>query len=137
MCIPFLMSIIIDSFIPLSPNTALSSSEQTYQDLFFISTIMFLCIVLFFAVGVAGNYIACLVSTNVGHYIREKVYTKSLNLSPITINNISPGSIITMCTNDIQTCQQTSIVILRCVLCAPLDIAIGLIACCLTCPNIV
>ncbi len=74
--------------------------------------------------ALGANYISSRAAARVGRGLRRDVYTRVLSFSAAEINRFSTASLITRTTNDITQIQQSSVMILRMMLYAPI-LAIG------------
>ena len=76
------------------------------------------------AAALGANFVSSRASARIGRGLRGKVYARVLSFSAAEINQFSTASLITRSTNDITQIQQTSVMMLRMMLYAPI-LAIG------------
>lgn len=70
--------------------------------------------------AVCGSFIASRVAAKSSRDIRHALFNKVTNFSPAELEEFSTASLITRSTNDVQTVQQTTVMLLRMAIFAPL-----------------
>lgn len=70
--------------------------------------------------AVCGSFIASRVAAKSSRDIRHALFNKVTNFSPAELEEFSTASLITRSTNDVQTVQQTTVMMLRLAIFAPL-----------------
>ncbi len=76
------------------------------------------------AAALSANFVSSRAAARIGRGLRKRVYSRVLSYSAAEINQFSTASLITRSTNDITQVQQTSVMMLRMMLYAPI-LAIG------------